>query len=537
MRTDICLLGPYKTAAPSPLRNGSTESSLGSSSRPAIAPTARSMSSPAFDVPASLMPGVRPSRTSPALSPSPSAPQASPRPAVHFAEDDKDESIPLDYVMRIKQARDQKAKFLAAERARRTEQQTRGDAAKRAQDDKRQLAEERRRLEEARRKHEEERRKQELERKKWEQERAQWERERRVVEEEKKQRIAKEELAEARKRREGYRTGPVPKGNEGPVSWEGDREKEREKRAQEARGSYSRARYDDTLPVTKRQSSEPLPAMSSSPSPRPGVPFANSSPGSSRPPSIAGSQRGSSRPPSMYSTPPSSSSDVRVRRESKAGSRRTSIVSDSPFLPSPMFMPPGTPPAMMHPWMVPPVPPLPMMPNAVPMPMMAVPMVAMPYADMPLLPPAAPFMMQQFGVRGNGSHGQRSHSSSPTRAHGGSSSERGSAHGRESPSSLSRHARRASGEVSVVSSHGRASYPPAPSSPAPRSGRSGHPGQQQLLQQQQQPHKSQSSSKLAPPEPAPYSRPIPVSTASWGREPGFQNLSRAQQQRRQTMIT
>ena len=64
---------------------------------------------------------------------------------------EKDEGVPLGYVLRIKQKREEKARFLQAERERR--------------------------------KHEDERRKHEEERRRWEEERARWEREKRAMEE------------------------------------------------------------------------------------------------------------------------------------------------------------------------------------------------------------------------------------------------------------------------------------------------------------------------------------------------------------------
>ncbi|KAF7793652.1 hypothetical protein EIP86_004767 [Pleurotus ostreatoroseus] len=624
----------YKTA-PSPLRMGSSDAV------PQLPlPTPRSVSSPSLSIPASLVPGtpslstpaslplpltpaLSPSRSSPAMSPSPSplatppAVSPSPRPAVHFAEeerDERDEAVPLEYVMRIRQARDQKKQFLAAERARRGEEV----ASKKALEDRRRLVDERRRLEEARRRQEEERKRQEAERRRLEQERAAFERERRATEEERKRKVMMDELVEARRRRESSRAGPVPKSNEGVVAWEGDREKERERRTQEARGVYARPRYDESAaqvqgtgtgqgqgqgqgqgsappPNPRRQSAESnarysINLNSSTTSlPRPAAPYAHAhaspSPGSSRPASLAGSQRGSSRPPSMYSTPPSSASDVRARRESKG--RRASLVSDGSQAQAQMFFAQGTgtPPQS---WAVPPVPPLPMgspmVPVAVPVPVMPVQMqmqmpmqmqmqmgamnpmmtpmgmsgmamngmspMGMGYADMPLLPPAAPFMMQSFGPRG----GQRSHSASPVRGSGaGSGSERGSAHG-SSGSHAHRqgrdevpgmHRRRASGETTASARMSHPQAAPASASASAsmgRASRSGNPHsgsssspRTQPQQLPQHPHRQTHANANAPG--AAYQRPIPVSTVSYGRQPGFENLSRPSNGRRQTMIT
>ena len=132
--------------------------------------------------------------------------------------------IPLDYVMRIKQARDQKARFLAAERARREslrpssvkDQPTVADSRK-ARDDLRRIAEERQRLEEDKRRHEAERRQQEEERKKYERERASFERERKAIDEERKKKAYADELVEARRRRENARQGAAPKSTEGKI--------------------------------------------------------------------------------------------------------------------------------------------------------------------------------------------------------------------------------------------------------------------------------------------------------------------------------
>lgn len=378
---------------------------------------------------------------------------ASPKPAVRFAEADKDkEDIPLDYVMRIKQARDQKAKFLAAERARRQTAPVRDtntrpslDTPQEMRADLRRVAEERRRLEEEKKRHEVERRKQEEERRKLDRERAAWERERKVMEEERKQKLYAEEIAEARRRREGVRQGSVPKTSEGNVAWNGDREKERERRGSEARSAFTRPKYDDLSTSTRRQSEPASPYAHSSSSPRPNVP-AGSSPGSSRPPSItSASVRDSSRPPSMYSTPPSSASavDVRPRHDAKS-SRRASCMSEGSNLTAQhqqMMMQQAMP--TVYPWGSPiPTMPMNMVPVPVPVQMMQMQMPMMPYMDMPLLPPTPPFMMQQYGQRGSG---QRSHSSSPPRAYSPSSERQGTS-GRASPQST--HRRTPSDELS-----------------------------------------------------------------------------------------
>ncbi|KIP10705.1 hypothetical protein PHLGIDRAFT_115258 [Phlebiopsis gigantea 11061_1 CR5-6] len=494
----------YKTT-PSPLRIESTDTIPEASSPPAAAPKPVVVPT---KMPSPPVPEPRPSSISP------SSPAVSPRPAVRFAEEEKDDSIPLEYVLRKKQARDKKARFLAAESARRLSTQERAISPRfvpdTSREDARRLAEERKRVEEERRQLEEER-------KKWERERAA--RERAAEEQNRKQTYA-EGFTEARRRQEKTRSGAVPKMGAG-VSWEGDRERERERKTSETKSAYSRPRYDSahshsrpSPPLPQRQSSEPSVHLgaSSGGSPRLSVPYPESSPGSSRPPSIAaGSNRGSSRPPSMYSTPPSSASaiDVRQRRESKAS--RRSVISDGGSYSPSMYSPPGQP---GFPWGVPLMPAMPvgmnMNMNMMPvgMPMMQMPV--MPYTDMPLLPPTPPFMLQQYGPRHGA--GQRSHSSSPTRGPGAESNKRHS-------EPRTNHRRTPSDDVS---GRGRtaspSNAPPPPSSSSNRSLRTHAP-----------PVHSQSSpsnSNMAPPVLS--SRPS---------QPAFQNLSRPSGNRRQTMIT
>ncbi|KAK0468240.1 uncharacterized protein EV420DRAFT_453215 [Desarmillaria tabescens] len=101
---------------------------------------------------------------------------------VRFAEDGKEDQIPIGYVMRMKKQREAKAKFL------------------REQQEKRQFEEEKARVEE-------ERRKREQERIEWEKERQAWEKEKRAMEEERRKKLYAEELAAARVRRENQRHG------------------------------------------------------------------------------------------------------------------------------------------------------------------------------------------------------------------------------------------------------------------------------------------------------------------------------------------
>ncbi|TCD69656.1 hypothetical protein EIP91_006673 [Steccherinum ochraceum] len=532
----------YK-AAPSPLRMEHTTSS----------PTALRASLPASPVA---------SASTPTIVLSPDTPEQRPRPlsqppvkhGVRFAEEDKKEdSVPLGYVMRIKQKREEKARFL-------------------------QLEKERRIIEEERWRHEVERRKQEEEKLKWQKEREQWNRERKVIEEEKKKKLYAEELVAARARREGTRVGAVPKTTDGsPVVWDGDRERERERRGREAMPSYMRPLYDNAPlpPGPKRVGSEPNVALASG--------SRNGSPGSSRPPSVGGSAngsvRGSSRPPSMYSTPPSSATDMhsRERRESKA-SKRTSMASESSQwtgMNGAQYSPQLA--WGINPAMLPPVPPMPMMPV---MPMM-------PYAvDMPLLPPAPPFMMQQYGPRRPSSQ-QRSHSHSPTmgnRSLATQSSERVNVHSSSQPSSPNgrSHERRSSGDMSDPHKSKRMTGSPAQSpsqSPSSsqhpdrrsisssahrqqpsshRSGVSGPPSSRKIEPSSHHGHRSSNNSRPANiprtstmpampiqgmmpsqqhmPVAVPYATPTPVLTSSW-TQPAFQNLSRPSSNRRQTMIS
>lgn len=507
-------------AAPSPLR---IESSSVPSPKPTAAPLSTSpsqastvlaspLSSPTIVLsPSSPEPPELPARSSPPANP--------PMKGVRFAEEEKEDGVPLGYVLRIKQKREQKARFLEAEKQRR------------AHDDDR-------------RKFEEERRRQDAERKKWEQERAVWEKEKRAMEEERKKKLYAEELAAARSRRDGTRFGNMPRSDSDPTfTWDGsERERERMNRGRVSQETYSRPLYDTNAPTPRRQGSDPTIA-----DPRTRK---ESSPGSSRPSSVInsgsnnGSVRGSSRPPSMYSNPQSSVPDVstRERRESK-GSRRVSLASLADSQHSMSALP-------AFPWnmnMMPPVPPLPTMGMA-PMPVYPV----YPYMmDAPLLPPSPPFMMQQFGRP----HQQRSHSSSPTtgtnRLPASQSSDRVNKQG----ISPVRHERRASGDISEIqrsrastprsASNDRSSKVIAPSTsraPGTRTSSGPNPPSGGSKPRSSSRHSAVPSSYIppqtsaAPPPPQKPIQPIPVMTASWS-QPGFQNLSRPQANRRQTMIS
>ncbi|KAG6869271.1 hypothetical protein C0993_000024 [Termitomyces sp. T159_Od127] len=332
---------------------------------------------------------------------------------VRFAEDGKDDVIPLGYVLRMKKKREEKAKFLKAEQ-------------------------ERRLLEEERMRHEEERRRRDAERADWERERRAWEKEKRVIEEERRQRKYAEEVHATRLRRESQRAGGVPalKASEsnaflGPNPGAGyfpvsapSSTSERNKPCIVHR--QPRPAYNDSAPayIPRREASEPnlptrldtnpVPSLPITPSPRSHSP--DSLPASERPLSPdSSSPLPGMRPSSMHSSQevPTPSEDVqaavsttanRVKRHSFAASISTSRNNSNISLLGDR----GT----SYPvWtgsnhslnMLPAAP----MIHCMQMPMMPVPTYAM--MDMPLLPPAPPFMMQQYtrhlgspGSPGNG---------------------------------------------------------------------------------------------------------------------------------------
>jgi hypothetical protein len=218
-------------------------------------------------------------------------------------------------------------------------------------------------LEKERRVLEEERQKHEVEKRRWEQEKRAWEAERKADEEEKKKRLYQQEVFAARKRRESqiFKVGSLP----ADLS-------EVEPQSSRRQGSYSRPAYDSSW----RRSSD------------------GSSPGVSHPPSrndSSNSLRGTSKPLSLHSAPPpstkSSHSAPSIEGAPKIRTRRTSMFPETP---------PQLPMLTQHygyPWGMPPMP-------QMQIPMQMVPQ--MPYYAMdnvPLLPPTAPFMMQQAGDR------------------------------------------------------------------------------------------------------------------------------------------
>jgi hypothetical protein len=267
---------------------------------------------------------------------------------VRFAEDDKDNTIPLGYVLRMKQRREQKAKFLQAEK-------------------------ERREFEAEKRRVETERRQREAERQEWEKERKIWEREKKAMEEERKQRLYAEEVAAARTRRESQRAGHhVPSSSSLNVpSPRADPDHSDTRR-------YQRPVYD-TMTMPRRHTSEPAPWAGFTPS------NAGSSTGSSRAPSIntftpsSGGSLRNSRPPSMYSAH-SSMEDLRLRDGSANSTSRSSFASLPRTAPDRAISYPAR--AVGA---IPPVPPVPVVPMFV--------------MEVPLLPPNPPFMLQQYPRR------------------------------------------------------------------------------------------------------------------------------------------
>lgn len=315
-----------------------------------------------------------------------------PKKGVRFAEDDsKDDKIPLGYMLRVRKNKEQKAKFLRQERERRAVVQVKSSLQ------------------------EEERARRETERLEMDKLRRLREQEKKRLEEQERQRTYVEEVQAARIRREAARAG------------QGFSSTSSHTRAPERGWSES---SDSARPSMRRDSSSRgseliVPTMN--------VPSYDASPASSLPPT-PGSQHSFSRPPSVYSAHTASSEDVR-NREARRISRRSSTVSDpSKHVPFQVSYNPGTPFMAFHPsWgMVPPVPPVPAMPS-IPLVNIA-PFYGM---EMPLLPPTAPFMMDQYRSRSSESRtSSPSHSSRHqiSQTDGGSSRSRSSTQGAKSNS-------------------------------------------------------------------------------------------------------
>ncbi|TFY79056.1 hypothetical protein EWM64_g4954 [Hericium alpestre] len=259
-------------------------SSASSSSSLLSAPPAVTSKQPAFKaLPSPLrnsgvsfdehLPTAESSRTiRPASIPDLVAPVPAPKRGVRFAETNKPDQVPQDYIARVRKQRQEKAKFLQEERERRL--------------------------------HEEERMKHEAERRQWEMEKEIWEREKRALEEERRKKAYAEEVAAARARREG--------------SYHSLSASIAERRGRETRESYSRPAYDP------RKQPE-------SPAPRP----RNDSPSSSRAyspsrSSVNGSPLFVPRPTSTYSVTPVSSAEA-----SATATREPATVGEGPWSPIP----------------------------------------------------------------------------------------------------------------------------------------------------------------------------------------------------------
>jgi hypothetical protein len=189
------------------------------------------------------------------------------RRGVRFAENvDKDDSVPLGYILRHKKRREEKTLFLQRERERRD--------------------------------HEEEKLRHEAERQQWEQEKRQWQKEKRTIEGTKRQKQFAEEITAARVRREALHAIP-------------SQAKEQDRKPREA---YSRPTYD-----ARRQTESP--SQTRPPHSR------NDSSSSSKQGSLHQSENARpivSRPASTYSVV-SEDARTRISRNSRPGS----IMSES----------------------------------------------------------------------------------------------------------------------------------------------------------------------------------------------------------------
>lgn len=285
---------------------------------------------------------------------------------VRFAEDDKDDQIPLGYVLRIKKQREEKARFLREEREKRELEER-----KRTREEERQL----RLLEAEKRQQEKERKVLELQKKAMEEERR---RQSYAMEEERRRQNYAMELQASRARSEASRAGHISSSSSLVRDIERDRSASRDARPS---------------PSARQRTLGPNANLS---------PY-DGSPSSSMPATPQGSQRSFSRPPSVYSTHTTSSEDARAR-DGRRISRRSTLAFDSskqPPLPNPRA-------SLMsynyNPWMnmqVPPgvMTPVPVAPMMTPVPVAPM-MTPVSYFPMDtLVPPSPPFMMNQFGNR------------------------------------------------------------------------------------------------------------------------------------------
>ncbi len=227
---------PYK-AVPSPLRNDRKPSDPPMSSSEVVTPT-----------PTSSLPPIRR--------------------GVRFAENvDKEDSVPLGYILRHRKRREEKTLFLRRERERRE--------------------------------HEEEKLRHEAERQQWEQEKRQWQKEKRTMGEAKRQKQFVDEIAAARVRRESYYAIPSSQA----------REQDRKPREAYPRPTYDSRRQIESPSVTRPTHSR------------------NDSSSSSKQGSLHQSESAgpiASRPASTYSVV---SEDARARASRNSG--RGSVISES----------------------------------------------------------------------------------------------------------------------------------------------------------------------------------------------------------------
>jgi hypothetical protein len=192
------------------------------------------------------------------MTPTSTSTVSSSRRGVRFAESvDKEDQVPLGYILRHRKRREEKALFIQQQHERRQ--------------------------------HEEERQKHEAERQQWEQEKRQWQKEKRTLEEAKRQKQYAEEIAAARVRRESLHALPSS-----------SQVREQDRKAREA---YSRPVYDPRKQAEYSTQTHSL--RSSSSSKQGSLPRSES----------AGAY--TSRPTSTHSI---SSSEARVSRNSRRGS-------------------------------------------------------------------------------------------------------------------------------------------------------------------------------------------------------------------------
>ncbi|KAL5508309.1 hypothetical protein ACEPAH_5928 [Sanghuangporus vaninii] len=306
---------------------------------------------------------------------------------------DADESIPLGYALQAKKRRQEKARFLQTEREKRAKELAAIEKQRRETEERREVEERRRREEERKRIEEERRAREERIREKY-----------------------NEEIAASRQRRESARLGMESYLNI------------RETHQADNRRTYTRPSYDPTISPIR------LPKRSASDFavPGQGMLMTDGSSNSSRPNSFVestGDNRRSLAAPS-HSLSHQLNDDSRFayhRRSSGATeasqrpqqqhSRPASIVSSSSRPASVRVQSaPNQVPIMAYPM----VPVMPMMPQMPVLPVPPVPPVPpMSMWNMPLLPPNAPFMMQQYSRSsspGSNPHSRNhSPSSSPSR--------------------------------------------------------------------------------------------------------------------------